>query len=57
MTKQILTIAISCNEDCPNTIPDTCLTCDKCKKTDIDVIEVLDDTRHSDELPPEDSDD
>jgi len=59
MTKQILTISISCDEKCPAELPDTCFFCKKYSggKTTVDVIEILDDWRRADELPEADNDD
>ena len=55
MTKQIITIAIACSrKDCPEELPDSCLECKYFKKSaTTDLIEVLDDYRDKQELPPE----
>jgi len=52
MIKQLLTIAISCDQTCPEEIPGSCLECKLFKKKNVDIVEVLDDYRHKDELPP-----
>lgn len=60
MTKQILTIAITCDKkDCPEDMPESCLHCKHFgkKNTTVDIIEVLDDYRHKDELPPPEDED
>jgi len=58
MIKQILTIAITCDNECPEEMPESCLHCKNFKKKqlDVDIIEVLDDFRHKDELPPKEDD-
>jgi hypothetical protein len=52
MNKQIITVAIACNQNCPKEMPDTCTECPLINGANIKVIEVLADKRNQDELPP-----
>jgi hypothetical protein len=56
MTKQILTVAISCDQQCPDIMPETCFKCKKNKKADIELIEILEDMRYPDDVPHNDED-
>lgn len=50
--KQILTVSITCTQECPTDLPDTCLECPLFHQAQTNVVEVLADARCADEMPP-----
>ena len=52
MARQVMTVAIKCDQKCPTSMPDTCAECPLLSNAKMGVVEVLADQRNDDEAPP-----